>query len=266
MITEKEKEYWERVKCRFNELKNNFNKRYEESIDTTFLKETRIKEIRRLWEFTNYRIGNDGQGYPIYGGGRLRFAVNDLIDGLRDYDNEDHLEADSYLTFEKWLEIDYVGSDNDPLKNSVKDEIRTVSHTEINNIPLYLKKYLISENLDSFFKVLQTIFAGLPYSINKSKEGYFHSNIHLLLSVIGFDIQSEFTTNIGRIDLVIQLEKLIYIMEFKIGKKPETAIKQIIDKKYCQRFQNTGKKIIAVGVSCCEKERNIVSWTFKTIE
>ena len=255
MITETE--YWKRVKCRFNELKNNFNKRYKESIDTTFLKETRIKEIRRLWEFTDYRIGNDGQGYPIYGGGRLRFAVNDLIDGLRDYDNEDHLEADSYLTFEKWLEleIDYVEADNDPLKNSVKDEIRTVSPIE------KLKKYLISEHLDSFFQELQTIFAGLPYSINKSKEGYFHSHVHLLLCLTGFDIQSEFTTNIGRIDLLIQLEKLIYIMEFKIG-KPETAIKQIIDKKYYQRFQNTDKKIIFIGVSCSEKERNIVSWKY----
>ena len=259
MITETE--YWERVNCRFNELKDNFNKRYERSTEegTTFIKEIRIKEIRSLWEYTNYRIGNDRQGRSIYGGGKLRFAVDDLDKGLRNYDNEDHLEADSYLKFEKWLKGDAAGADNYHLKNSVKDEIRTVSDAE------KLKIHLLSENIDSFFRDIQTIFADLPYSINKSKEGYFHSHIHLLLRMIGFEITSEWTTNIGRIDSVIQLKKIIYIMEFKIG-KPETAINQIIDKKYCQRFQNTEKKIIVVGVSCCEKERNIVSWTFKTIE
>ncbi|MCD8292024.1 MAG: PD-(D/E)XK nuclease domain-containing protein [Prevotella sp.] len=36
-------------------------------------------------------------------------------------------------------------------------------------------------------------------------EGYFHSNIHLVLKLLGVNVISEDATNIGRIDAAIEL-------------------------------------------------------------
>jgi len=253
-----EAEYWNKVNDKFNKLKAEFNVRYERSTDTEFIHETVLSEIRQLWKFTNYCIGNDPQGYPIYNGGRLRFDRNELDRGNRDYNNEDHLELDAYLKFEKWLEGDQIGVENYHLGNSVKSEIKKISDAD------KLKRYLITNNIDNFFKEIQAVFSDLPYSINKSKEGYFHSHLHLLLRMLGFEITSEMTTNIGRIDSVIELKNIIYIIEFKIG-TTETAIKQITKNKYFQKFQMTKKRIFLIGVSCSEKERNITDWKCEEI-
>lgn len=254
-----EKDYWIEVEKKFNELRIDFQRRKERSTDTEFIADTVLSEIRQLWKFTNYCIGNDSQGYPVYDGGRLRFALRELDSGNRDYNNKIHLELDAYLKFEKYLDGDFLGVENHHLANSVKEEIKKTSDAEI------LKVHLIKNDFDGFFKTVQAIFADIPYLINKSKEGYFHSHIHLLLKLIGFEILSEISTNIGRIDSVIELKKSIYIIEFKMGSK-ESAIEQIKEMKYYQKYLSKNKRIFLIGVSCSEKERNIVDWIVEQLK
>lgn len=253
-----EKEYWKKVDVKFKNLVAEFNLRYERSIDTEFIHDIVKSEIRQLWKFTNYCIGNDSQGYPVYDGGRLRFVYNELAKGNRDYNDENHLELDAYLKFEKWLDGDKIGVDSYHLGNSIKNEVRKISDAE------KLKQYLATIKIDDFFEEIQSVFADLPYSINKSKEGYFHSHLHLLLRMIGSEITSEIATNIGRIDSVIEFNNIIYIIEFKIGTK-QAAIKQITKNKYIQKYQTKRKRIFLVGVSCSEKERNIIDWQYEEI-
>jgi hypothetical protein len=255
----KKTEYWEKVDKKFNNLKSDFDARYERSTDTELIHETVLDEIRQLWKFTDYCIGNNSKGYPIYSGGRLSYVKDELDKGNRDYNDEDQLELDAYLKFEKWLCGDELGVENYHLGNSLKKEIRSISDAD------KLKRYLIANNIDKFFKEIQAIFADLPYNINKSKEGYFHSHLHLLLRMLGFKITSEVSTNIGRIDSVIELKNKIYIIEFKIG-TTEAAIKQIAKNKYFQKYQGTSKKIVLIGVSCSEKERNILAWEYEELE
>lgn len=254
-----EQEYWLKVDEKFQELKADFKKRCERSTNTEFINDTVLGEIRDLWKFTDFRISYDSNGHAVYDGGRLRFARIELDNGKRDFSNEKHLELDAYFKFEKYLENDLEGVENYHLPNSVKEEIRKTSDAE------NLKKHLIRGDIDEFFKTSQAIFADIPYLIYKSKEGYFHSHLHLLLKMLGFKILSELSTNIGRIDSVIELTNVIYIMEFKIGLK-ETAIEQIKNKKYYQKYQSTDKKIILVGISCSEKERNIMNWQIEELQ
>ena len=111
--------------------------------------------------------------------------------------------------------------------------------------------------------------ASLPYSINKISEGYYHSNVHIILKLLGFDINSEETTNIGRIDATIRFYDYIYIFEFKFDVKKDNskeALQQIIEKKYSEKFEIDKKKIIAIGVSFSSEERNINGYKIKLIK
>jgi len=115
-----------------------------------------------------------------------------------------------------------------------------------------LRLALASKDFDGFFARLNSILASVSYAISKQKEGHLHSNIHVILKMLGFDIQSEETTNLGRIDAVIRFTNIVYIFEFKNGKAKE-ALAQIEEKKYYEKFILDNKEIIGVGVGFGEK-------------
>ena len=137
------------------------------------------------------------------------------------------------------------------------DYLLMIYDTEDINIPYQnLRHSLIIQDFDSFFKDMNSILASVSYPILKTKEGYLHSNIHLILKLLGFDIISEDNTNVGRIDAVIRFSKLIYLFEFKLGTSQE-ALDQIKEKKYFEKFIVERKEIILVGVGFDTEQRNI---------
>jgi hypothetical protein len=127
-----------------------------------------------------------------------------------------------------------------------------------------LRHSLIIKDLEEFFKNLNSILASVSYPMLKAKEGYLHSNIHLILKLLGFDIISEESTNIGRIDAVIRFSETIYIFEFKLGSSLE-AITQIKKKKYYEKFIVEKKEILLVGVGFNLINRNISDYQTERI-
>jgi len=125
-----------------------------------------------------------------------------------------------------------------------------------------LKNALESGDMESFFQIIKSVFASIPYTIYKEKEGYFQSNIHVILKMLDFNVLSEFTTNNGRIDAVIELKEKIYICEFKL-ENSRAAIDQIRDRKYHEPFLLSSKEIILVGVAFSVDERNIKDWIYE---
>ncbi|WP_422104937.1 PD-(D/E)XK nuclease domain-containing protein [Winogradskyella sp.] len=118
-----------------------------------------------------------------------------------------------------------------------------------------LKASLEENNLDQFIKIMQSIFAGLTYNM-KTQESYYHGYIQVILDLIGMDINSEMETNIGRIDAVIETDHYIYLMEFKLT-DAESALEQIHERKYFQKYFGSQKEILLVGVKFDRNEKNI---------
>lgn len=145
------------------------------------------------------------------------------------------------------------------------DSLLLIFDSEEINIPYQELRYsLISKNFDAFFRNMNSILASVSYSITKIHEGYLHSNIHLILKLLGFEIIAEEQTNVGRIDAVIRISNLIYIFEFKLGSSDE-AMKQIKNKKYYEKFITEKKEIILVGVGFDTEKRNIGDYIFEII-
>lgn len=125
-----------------------------------------------------------------------------------------------------------------------------------------MKQYLIDGDIDTFFRDVKAIFASLSYNM-KVTEAYFHTSMHVLLKVLGFDIVSEDETNLGRIDSLIELDNKIYIIEFKTSDS-QIAIQQVKDKKYYEKYLIKNKEIVLVGVGCSLTEKNVESWQVET--
>lgn len=150
----------------------------------------------------------------------------------------------------------------------IKDElVQAIDYTKIiyeyedTLIPYQELRYkLITNNISDFIEILKSILASVSYAITKTQEGFFHSNVHLILKLLGFEVISEESTNNGRIDAVIRFSDKFYIVEFKFNKNKDlsqVALQQIKDKGYALKFRIEKKDIFGIGISFSEETRNI---------
>ena len=115
---------------------------------------------------------------------------------------------------------------------------------------MLLSKYLRLEDFKSFIETMSAIFASIPYAIeSKRDEAYFHTLFYLMVCASGVNADSEVLTCEGRIDLVMEFSDKVYIIEFKCNQSAKVAVKQINDKNYALKYEQTGKKIILMGIN-----------------
>jgi hypothetical protein len=92
----------------------------------------------------------------------------------------------------------------------------------------------------------------IPYQIKADKEANLHALLHVGLYGIGFDVQSEVSTEDGRIDAVWRLPYLTVVTEIKrsnersADKLLSEAMTQIHDRKYYEKYIG---KIILLAVA-----------------
>ena len=100
-----------------------------------------------------------------------------------------------------------------------------------------------SGDYDSFFLRLQSFFADTTYEAIREQELHYENVFFIVFKLVGFYTQVEYHTSKGRIDLVLQTDKLIYVMEFKLDGTAEEALQQIHDKHYALPFASDGRKL-----------------------
>lgn len=83
---------------------------------------------------------------------------------------------------------------------------------------------------DSFFRRLQSFFANTTYEVIREQELHYENVLFIVFKLVGFYTQVEYHTSKGRIDLVLQTDKLIYVMEFKLTARP---------RRLCNRFMTS---------------------------
>lgn len=138
--------------------------------------------------------------------------------------------------------------------------ITTAPVSLFNSSILKLTQTLRSNNIDLFFQTLEVFFASIPYTMQLSQEKYYQSIFYVIVNLIGAYIQAEVTTSEGRIDATIETRSHVYIFEFKLNKSAEEALEQIKEKRYYQKYLQSDKQIILIGVSFSLDKRNIDKW------
>lgn len=162
-----------------------------------------------------------------------------------------------YLTIKKYDEtlqqftLDYP---NVEVRESFKSYLlAAITHNEVSSIETITTQLITALNKDDmkqFCILLQTLFAHVPYQLYaRKKEADYHTIFQLVFSMLGTNIQSEVSTNKGRIDAVIQTQSNIYIFEIKADDTAERALQQIEEKEYYQKYLFQNKKITLIGLA-----------------
>ena len=130
--------------------------------------------------------------------------------------------------------------------------------TEIRPIHFDLRMALEKLNILDFITILKSIIAKIPYQLHVPNEAYYHSLFYLIMELTGIEMDLEVNTNKGRIDGVIEFEKVIYIIEFKylsdnknVEELLNTAVNQIKNKEYYAPYLKKKKpiKFLAIAVN-----------------
>ena len=119
---------------------------------------------------------------------------------------------------------------------------------------------------DAFFRRLQSFFADTPYELVKDLELHYQNVLFIVFKLVGFYVKAEYHTSQGRIDLVLQTDKYIYVMEFKLDGTAEEALHQINDKQYALPFAADSRKVLKIGVNFSNTTRNIERWVVEELQ
>jgi hypothetical protein len=129
-----------------------------------------------------------------------------------------------------------------------------------------LERAFIANDLEQVFRILQEIFAHIPYFLHeKYPEKFFQPAIHLLFTYMGIRIRSEVCTADGRADSMVETDTHVYILEYKLDKHPQEALAQIRAKRYYRIMWTLGKPVIGIGVQFSSQTKNIEAWAVEVI-
>lgn len=117
------------------------------------------------------------------------------------------------------------------------------------------------KDIDSAMTLMQSYLAGIPNDLENKTEKHYQTIIYLIFSLLGYYIQSEVKSSIGRADAVCRTQDRIYVFEFKVDSSAEEALRQIDDKGYLIPYQaEFGVERVKIGVNLSSRARTIDSW------
>ena len=119
---------------------------------------------------------------------------------------------------------------------------------------------ILTGNHEGFLGRLQSFFADTTYEQIPDMEIYYGNVLFIVFKLAGMYVKSEYHTSNGRADLVMQTDKYIYVMEFKLDQSAETALQQINEKQYALPFITDTRKLFKIGVNFSSAKRNIDRW------
>jgi len=72
----------------------------------------------------------------------------------------------------------------------------------------------------------------------------------------GIKHHAEYSTSHGRIDLVLELPKVLYVIEIKFNDTAENALAQIEERRYYERFIVENKPLVLLGLAFKREPHN----------
>ncbi|MCB1115244.1 MAG: AAA family ATPase [Chlamydiia bacterium] len=232
------------------------------------------KEVQSYWYNTgtpSFLIGeikkHPQSVIPLSGTSAIKSALSDIS-------KVDHIKLSAlmfqtgYLTIrgfnaeENSYQLDFPNSEvKEAFVNSLIQEFTEVDPLEVSRAANEVRNDLESLNLDGFIRKMNVHFAKMPYHIfAQAKEGFYQAVFFTFLEKSGIKTSSEISTNIGRIDLMTETDQSICIFELKLDKTAEITLTQAETMKYRERFAESEKQTLVVGINFSSESRNISEW------
>ena len=137
--------------------------------------------------------------------------------------------------------------------------------TDIAHFNTEIYHALLNVDLDTIESELKRLFASISADNYRKNdiahfEGYYASVVYCFFTGMGLNVIAEDTSNLGRVDLTIQLAGNTYVIEFKVVKrksKNNRALQQIIQRGYASKYAGS---VYQIGIEFLEARRNIASF------
>ncbi len=121
---------------------------------------------------------------------------------------------------------------------------------------------LIGGRPKDFMKRMEAFFARQNYQIQGDAEKDFHYAMSIILQLLGENVtvHSEDATSEGRMDLLAETPRFVYIIEIKINDTAEAALEQIEAKGYARKFADDARQVFKIGIRFSTESRCVDSW------
>ena len=124
----------------------------------------------------------------------------------------------------------------------------------------YMFMALYNDDLNEMLRLLQTYLLTIPQCDNTNYEGHYQQMLYVIFSLLGRYVDVEVRTPKGRVDMVMNSGKALYLFELKLNKSAEAAMNQINLKDYPSRFALAGLPVIKVGINFNSETHTIEDW------
>jgi hypothetical protein len=127
---------------------------------------------------------------------------------------------------------------------------------DIKGIAAQLWESWNNRDIDRAMIILRTLFAKVPYPLHVKLESFYHSLFQMICNTASIKSQSEYNTSHGSIDLIMDLPKILYIVEIKFNQSAQIALEQIKAKRYYEPFMTIDRPIILLGLNFSKTTSN----------
>ena len=136
----------------------------------------------------------------------------------------------------------------------------------VNNTARRMAQLLAKEDIDGALTLLQQFLLTVPYCNEANSEGHYQQVFYIILTLVtGYFTDVEIHTPRGRIDVVMNTGKTIYLFELKLNKSAEVAMQQINAKNYASKYSLSGLPVVKVGINFDAEKRTLGEWQVSSI-
>ena len=180
--------------------------------------------------------------------------------------------------FDTLYKLDYP---NREVQLSLNDELLTYL-IPTNRVPLEegktLRDLLEVHDFDGFAETLRAYLASIPYQWHQTGDlarykVWYAGLLHMSFRAIGVDVRSEEASNHGRFDLVVLTGGQVFLFEFKMVETAdkteaalETALTQIRDRGYAEKYRDRMEPIYLSAIACGRDTRNLLDMRVELVE
>jgi len=123
------------------------------------------------------------------------------------------------------------------------------------------------KNIPEIVALIKKAFVQVPYLTHMPDEKFYHGLLHVLLGAAGLKVYSEHMTSHARIDMIVELSSVNYVIELKFNQSAEKALEQIENRKYYEVLQHQNKPIMLLGLNFHRKSQEFeITYVSKEIQ
>ena len=241
-----------------------FTRGYGQSFDDYWIETGSSKLVMDMAQSVDLDVTED-LGMGMDADALSEFDVAELKDMRGDVNKvQAFLLQTGYLTIESGNEsMLMLRFPNAEVRNAYsKSLLRRLYGPTSQNVIMAMENTLKEGETASCMELLAAFFAKIPYKETR-KESDFAQIVDALVAAMSVDVRmaSEDRTSAGRIDLTVETDRHVYVMEFKVDKSAETALRQIKEKRYADKFRlEKGKTIHLLGIAFSSTGHTVQDW------